>query len=355
MTRREKAEYYLPHFEIVEKSAVIISTIIPFCTLLIGASFQIFYLWKIDIFYIRFFSLSQLLSDSIVSLYHLFIYFLPPFILGSIIPTYQNYKLLTNKETDETLRNKDLIDQKQKKNMIKTFLIMFTSFVLFLTLIKLIYSNTFIPLLSLLGGQILAYSFLINNFRKIYRANIYYPLLYEYKQEVEKIKEKISSLNESLSHNTLDNTSTYEEKQIEKQLEFYNNTLYSIKNNILRKEISKFDIFIAILAILVAFAQLFFLTERKFLPEKSFYNYKNLHSNFQKKGYKDSVLYFNDNYIFVKLQKDSTEKIAVLKFDAFFEEEKDEKQPQTLNISSLTVDSLIIKNTVILPQKDTKK
>lgn len=58
-----------PYFEFLEKSLTSISVLMPFVFLSIGAFVQIYYLSKIGSGYIRFFSISQLLSDSMIAIY----------------------------------------------------------------------------------------------------------------------------------------------------------------------------------------------------------------------------------------------------------------------------------------------
>lgn len=70
------------------------------------------------------------------------------------------------------------------------------------------------------------------------------------------------------------------------------------------------------------------------LLSNEFENFNKIHSIYKNKGVRDSILYFNDNYIFVEIKKDSIypdkknpkklwkkqiRKIEILKFDKFFE------------------------------------
>lgn len=70
------------------------------------------------------------------------------------------------------------------------------------------------------------------------------------------------------------------------------------------------------------------------LPKNDFINYSKIHNRYNKTGFNETVLYFNDSYIFVELKidsiyankkdpkvkwKKSIRKIEILKFDSFFE------------------------------------
>lgn len=282
--------------DFIEKHPITISVIIPEFFLIIGGIYQIKYLWNIGLPYLRFFSLTQLLSDSILILIiSISKIFLVPII--GMINYYVALWIMSYFKKDKTNIDDYTSIIVQSVILSYIFYLIFSGQVNeghFETIL-----STSIIVVQYFIGAIVAAS-LINRKLTIGSEN----------------KDK------DVKFNTVDKNAPLITKVISYIMLTFSGGLFLFG-------------FLSILYYTaIAFMTDFEIISKNFLPNNDLKNYQYIERKYKPKGLKDSVLYFNDNFIFVELKKDTVypdrsnpkkkykktiKKIEVLKFDEFFE------------------------------------
>lgn len=279
----DKAQKIQPFIEI---SGILIATIIPSVFLTVGASIQLIKLYSISPNYVRFFSISQLFSDSLL-FFSIYLTTFFPTLLGFGFVYFLNKPI-------KTISKKLIPDEEFKIIILLEFLLAFS----FYFLIKKIYpqSTALYSNLQLGALGMVLYSL----------SNIFFRKRKKIISEVEKQKrqERIEELSNQKDLPYL----------IIGLLIIFSFSVYSSAKIFLEKvKLSNQTIFNSTTA--------------------NNLNTKNIHNKYKSKGLKDSLLYFNDQYIFLEVQKDtiikkgkvkyltSTKDIEILKFEEFFKKE----------------------------------
>ncbi|MBA4849051.1 hypothetical protein [Emticicia sp. BO119] len=328
----EKAANILPIWEIIEKVLVSISIIIPFIFLFVGGALQISELWKMNYLYIRFFSVTQLLSDSIIFAI-LFIkeIFLPIFIAAGSFYYFSNKIKNSNYFKNKIRKFIIKLHKKVLKNPQIIFKVYFINKPFILSIkdlnIKRISSKEsfYIVKLSLIMILLIFESIILYFFDFNYEALFSFLFIY--------------TLSLLIFLEFPNKTMFFKSLLKEFQSSNYQDKIFSVLLPLLFIGLFLSLIFILLTAFYLETQEI----KKNFLPDGSLANKEKIYKIFENKYQDINILYFNDQYIFVAIENDTLikycnsskqdtisyfrmkvpkySKIEVLKFDKFFEEE----------------------------------
>lgn len=300
-----KSESDSTFLEKIVHVVTIVSTFLPFFFLCFGAYLQVSELFAIDVYFIRFFSASQLFSDSLAFL-SLFIFQITKPILLGFAPYYFFFKVLNITEYfwKFCLR---LIDTYQR-------------FFLFKKLRKII-----IPILYRKKGKISSISHYEDMIYFLYINFIFKCLvLYVFNNAVLELFELDGTKN-FLVYTFQIICLTYELNVAAWETKFIQKMFQRMWKNLLDSILVIFNITTFFLLLVMLFLLLQKLTRpiiskiiNSLYSNERLLNFESLNTKYKKKNLKSKVLYFNDKFIFLGIEKDTVVNYPVGKVDSTF-------------------------------------